>query len=69
MFFGPTALFEFAVSDDEIAQALRNLLEDPDLRTRCASGAYEKAKTYSWERCTNETFSFINQVVKEFKHI
>lgn len=70
----PEILGDFGVyfdpeQPDEIAQALRNLLEDPDLRTRYASGVYKKAKTYSWERCANETFSFINQVAKKFRHI
>lgn len=54
---------------DEIANAVRQLLENSDLRTRCASGAYEKAKIYSWERCANETFGFINRVAKEFRHV
>jgi glycosyltransferase involved in cell wall biosynthesis len=51
---------------DEIADALRTLLEDPNLRAYYATGAYEKASAYSWERCARETFSFIAQVAQEF---
>ena len=51
-------------SPDEIAAALRPLIADPDLRTRCAEGAYAKAQTYSWERCAQETFAFLRQILE-----
>ncbi len=49
----------------EIEEALRNLIQDPALRTVKAKAAYERAKTYTWERCTRETFNFIAKVAKE----
>lgn len=46
---------------DEIAEALRALIEDQRLRENYAAQAYERAQAYSWERCARETFSFISQ--------
>jgi glycosyltransferase involved in cell wall biosynthesis len=51
---------------EEIAGALQTLIEDIDLRSRCAWGAYEKAKEFSWDRCARETFSFLSQVAQKF---
>jgi glycosyltransferase involved in cell wall biosynthesis len=48
----------------EIAEALRKLIKDPVLRAEKAREAYERAKTYSWERCARETFDFIARVAK-----
>lgn len=48
----------------EIAAALKQLIADPELRTRCAEGAYIKAQQYSWERCAQETFSFLRKIVE-----
>jgi len=50
---------------DEIAEALRILLENPGLRERRAWSSYERAKIYSWERCARETFDFIAQLVSQ----
>lgn len=47
---------------EDIAGALHILLESPELRERCAWASYERAKTYSWERCARETFDFIVQL-------
>jgi glycosyltransferase involved in cell wall biosynthesis len=46
----------------QIAEVLRALLEQPDLRERCAWGAYTRAAAYSWERCARATFSFLTEV-------
>lgn len=51
---------------DEIIKALCMLIEDRDLRERCANGSYSNATTYSWERCAKETFGFIKQVVDQY---
>jgi glycosyltransferase involved in cell wall biosynthesis len=51
---------------DEIIKALCMLIEDRDLRERCANGSYSNATTYSWERCANETFGFIKQVAEQY---
>ena len=48
---------------DEIANAMRRLIESPELRAQCARAAHEKARTFSWERCGQETFEFLARVV------
>ena len=50
----------------EIAAAIGKLIEDPALRAAKAKAAYELSKDYTWERCANETFDFIEKVAKTF---
>lgn len=47
---------------DDMADALGKLAADPDLRQRVAASAYRRAQQYSWERCAEETFSFLAEV-------
>jgi glycosyltransferase involved in cell wall biosynthesis len=47
---------------ESIADALRALAVDTDLRASCAEAAYARAKEYSWERCARETFDFLERV-------
>jgi len=49
----------------EIAAAIRRLLEDPGLREQKAWLAYERAKSFTWERCARETFDFIAKVAHD----
>jgi glycosyltransferase involved in cell wall biosynthesis len=44
---------------EEIAAALRRLVEDPALRARLARGAFERARAFSWPRCARETLAFV----------
>jgi glycosyltransferase involved in cell wall biosynthesis len=46
----------------QIAEAIQQLLEMPELRERCAWLAYERTQDYSWDRCAQETLDFIGQV-------
>lgn len=48
-----------------IAEALRQLMLDAQLRARLASSAYAKARDYSWDRCARDTFRFIAKVARE----
>jgi glycosyltransferase involved in cell wall biosynthesis len=48
---------------DDIAAALKRLIIDPKLRTRCADAAYSRAQLYSWERCGHETFDFMSRIL------
>jgi len=50
----------------DIARALRELIESPDLRMRLATKASERSNAYSWARCANETFEFIAEVVSGY---
>ena len=49
----------------EIADALKKLLDSPVLRSEKAGEAFQRAKGYSWGKCTQETFGFLNQVAVE----
>jgi glycosyltransferase involved in cell wall biosynthesis len=60
----PEALGEAGVYFDperpsEIAAAIQSLVEDTILRRYFAESAYARAQQYSWERCANETFSYL----------
>ena len=49
---------------DDIAKALYTLLNDPGLREALAWAAYERAKSYTWSHCAQETFNFLAQVAR-----
>jgi len=44
---------------DDIARALRQLIESPLLRTELGEASYDRAQQYSWHRCADETFGFL----------
>jgi glycosyltransferase involved in cell wall biosynthesis len=45
-----------------IASSIWDLIESPELRTKLAKAAFERAKGYSWRRCADETFELLAQV-------
>jgi glycosyltransferase involved in cell wall biosynthesis len=47
-----------------IAKAMRELIESPGLSAEKAQMAYERAQGYSWQRCADETFSFLATVAR-----
>ena len=47
---------------DDIATAIKMLIESPRLRADKAAMAYRRSKAFSWRRCDDETFRFIQQV-------
>lgn len=49
---------------DEIANVLHDLIESPELRAKLAKRSYKRSQQYSWKRCADETFKFINMVIK-----
>lgn len=52
-------------STASIANAIRTLAGDPDLRARCARRARELAAPYTWQRCSDETFRFLAEVARD----
>jgi glycosyltransferase involved in cell wall biosynthesis len=46
----------------DIARALRELIDSPELRTEKAWASFERAKTYSWARCARETLGFLAEI-------
>lgn len=51
----------------ELAETLEKFVYNNELRERCAWRAYTLARNFSWKKCAQETFSFINSVAKDFK--
>ena len=49
----------------EIATALRELINSPELRTDLAQASYERAQQYSWQRCADETFKFLVEIAQK----
>lgn len=45
-----------------LADAIEATLRDRDARERAARAGYERAKTFTWQRCADETFSFLTQI-------
>lgn len=48
----------------DISNTLLKLIKSPSIRTKLAELSFKKSKKYSWERCGEETFSFISDVNK-----
>lgn len=46
----------------DIADTLKGLIDSPITRAQKAEAAYQRAKTYTWERCAEETFRFISGI-------
>ena len=53
---------------NDIARALRTMIESPDLRTRLAKESFARVQAYSWRRCANETFGFLARLALEKGH-
>ncbi len=49
----------------EIAEAMRKLINSADLRARVAAQAKELSRAYSWHRCAKDTFEFIAAVAAQ----
>ena len=61
-YFEPTS----AVSTEQVLELLIN---NPVRRLEIAEKAYQLATEYSWKKCSNETFEFLNEIVNKSKHI
>jgi glycosyltransferase involved in cell wall biosynthesis len=55
-------------SPNDIARALRELIESPVLRTKLARASFERAHRYSWRRCADETFGFLAEIARPLRH-
>ena len=47
---------------NEIADSIRLLLDDLELRECCARKAFKRSQEYSWDCCARETFSFLQKI-------
>jgi glycosyltransferase involved in cell wall biosynthesis len=63
---GEGAIYFDPENPTEIAQAIETLILSPELRETLAWRVFNRAKEFSWERCTRATFSFIIDVGMAF---
>lgn len=52
-------------SPEEIAVAIEKVFYDAGLRTKMAARAFERARSYSWGKCSSETFDFLCGIAKQ----
>ncbi len=52
-------------SPKQIAEALEQLILDPELRRQKAEFGFEQVQQYSWKRCADETFGFLAKIAIE----
>ena len=57
------ALFVDPFDDQEIAEALRRIVEDPALRRQLVERGNERVHDFSWERCAAETIEVYRKVL------
>ena len=49
---------------DDIARALRQLIQSPELRATKAAASFAAARRFTWERCAADTFAFLADVAR-----
>lgn len=62
---GASGLYFDPENVKEIAQAIRRYLLSPELRLLKANSGFEQSKQFSWLRCADETFKFLNEVLRK----
>jgi glycosyltransferase involved in cell wall biosynthesis len=63
---GDAGLYFDPEQPSSLAEILLRLMKDHELRRWSAEKGYQRSKDYSWNRCANETFSFLSQVARDF---
>lgn len=59
---GDSGVYFDPVQSVDIARALRELIDSPELRSQLAAASYQRSQQYSWQRCAEETFEFLATV-------
>lgn len=54
---------------DSIVNAIKCIIEDDNLRLEIATKSKEYSKKFSWEKCSNETFSYLIEIANQQKNI
>jgi glycosyltransferase involved in cell wall biosynthesis len=62
---GQAGVFFNPEQPEDIARALRELIESPQTRTELARTSYERVQKYSWQSCADETFAFLARIARE----
>jgi glycosyltransferase involved in cell wall biosynthesis len=52
---------------ETIASALRKLIDSPQLRAELSQASHQRAQQFSWQRCADQTFSFLGTVTRQHK--
>ena len=65
---GNNGVYFDPVDSESIADAIRRLLDDPDLRNSIATSANKLSAHFSWEHCADETFEFFRTIHGRAKH-
>lgn len=61
---GRASVFFDPEQPNDIACALRQLINSPRLRAEFAYRSYQKAQEFSWERCADETFKYLASIAQ-----
>jgi glycosyltransferase involved in cell wall biosynthesis len=64
---GQAGVFFNPEQPEDIARALRELIESQRTRTELACASYGRVQEYSWLRCADETFRFLVGVIQQRK--
>jgi glycosyltransferase involved in cell wall biosynthesis len=64
---GNAGLYFDPENPDDIAKALRMLIESPELRFQKAKLAFDRAQEYTWHRCAFETFGVLTKTAQFFR--
>ena len=59
---GDAGFYFDPLNSEDIASAIKRLIESPDLRTKSAQANYKLAEQFSWGDCADKTFSFLTQI-------
>ena len=62
---GDAAVYFHPENPESIVSAIERYIGSSELRAKKAQIGYQKAKQFSWQRCADETFSFLAEVAKE----
>jgi glycosyltransferase involved in cell wall biosynthesis len=60
---GEAALLVDHTDPDQIAEAVRRIVEEDPLRDRLVRAGLERAATFSWEKCARETLAVLRELV------
>lgn len=64
---GKAGVYFDPLAPDDIAHALEQLIASPEVRTSLAAASYHAAKGYSWERCAEQTFTFLAETFRRHR--
>lgn len=62
---GDAGLYFDPENPTEIANAIRRYLDSPELRTEKSQASFKLVEQYSWDRCANQTLSFLAEVARK----